>query len=47
MPMRQFAESTYDLFWGVVLKSRLIFLFMVSAVAALIWVDRYTRGLVG
>lgn len=45
--MRLIARFASEFLLGMVVKSRLIMIFMVLAVAALIWVDRYTRGLAG
>ena len=45
--MRQIVHIAADFLLGMLVKSRLILIFTVFAVAALIWVDRHTRGLFG
>jgi hypothetical protein len=45
--MRQIANLAAEILLGMLVKARLILIFTVVAVAALIWVDRYTRGLYG
>jgi hypothetical protein len=45
--MRQFAHLAAEILLGMLVKARLILIFTVLAVGALIWVDRYTRGLFG
>lgn len=45
--MRQIAHIAADILLGMLVKSRLILIFAIAAVAALIWVDQHTRGLYG
>lgn len=45
--MRHLVHFAADFLWGMLAKSRLILIVTVLAVAALIWVDRVTRGTFG
>lgn len=45
--MRLIVRFATEFLMGMVIKSRLIVIFTILAVAALIWVDHYTRGVAG
>jgi len=45
--MRAVSNMALNLVLGMFAKSRLILIFVVFTVIALIWVDRHTRGLFG
>ena len=45
--MRVFASSAMEFVGGLLAKARLIFVFMIAAVAVLIWTDMITRGMWG
>jgi len=45
--MRHLVHIAADFLWGMLAKSRLILIFTVLAIFALIWVDRVTRGTFG
>jgi hypothetical protein len=45
--MRQIVHLAAEFLWGMLAKSRLILIFTVLAVMALIWVDKVTRGTFG
>lgn len=45
--MRQIVHLAADFLLGMLVKSRLILLVTVLAVAALIWADRHVRAVLG